>query len=30
VWPVYNDLLQLISPNAVYDAGYVSPEQRSK
>ncbi|GBF89280.1 hypothetical protein Rsub_02157 [Raphidocelis subcapitata] len=30
VWPVYNDLLQLISPNAVYEAGYAGPEERSK
>jgi hypothetical protein len=27
---VYNDLLQLISPNAVYEAGYAGPEERSR
>ncbi|KAI8466548.1 MAG: hypothetical protein J3K34DRAFT_433500 [Monoraphidium minutum] len=30
VWPVYNDLLQLLSPDAVYDAGAVTSEERSR
>ncbi|KIY97207.1 hypothetical protein MNEG_10756 [Monoraphidium neglectum] len=30
VWPVYNDLLQLFSPEAIFDAGPVSPQERSR
>lgn len=29
-WPLYNNVLQLVSPNAVYDPGSTSSEERSK